>query len=49
MPINRHILNTYSFIINSRIMIHMSNEIAWHPVQEKEEIFKKKVATFKTF
>ena len=39
--------NLYSsFVINSRIIIHMSNERAWHPLQENEAIFSKKIDTF---
>ena len=34
--------NTYSsFITNNRIIIRISDERAWHPLQENEAIFKK--------
>ena len=32
----------FSFIINSRIIIRISNERAWHPLHENEAIFSKK-------
>ena len=31
----------HSFIINSRIVIRISDERVWHPLQEKEAIFSK--------
>ena len=32
----------FSLIINSRIVIRISDERAWHPLQENEMIFSKK-------
>ena len=37
-----------SFIINSRMIISMLGEMAWHPVQENEVVFSKNVQKFKT-
>ena len=35
-------INAYSpFIINSRIIIHISDERVWHPLQENEAIVSK--------
>ena len=33
----------FSFIINSRIIIRISDERAWHPLQENEAIFSKNI------
>ena len=30
--------NSFSLIINSRIILHILDERAWHPLQEKEVI-----------
>ena len=36
--------NGYSFIINSRIIIHISGERAWRPLQKEEAILKKTIS-----
>ena len=37
-----HKNSCFSLIINSRIVIRISDEQAWHPLQENEAIFSKK-------
>ena len=37
-----HKNSCFSLIINSRIVIRISDERAWHPLQENEMIFSKK-------
>ena len=38
-----------SFIINSRIIIRISDERAWHPLQENETIFTKNIYIFQFY